>query len=144
MFFFANESLTDAAAAWLCRCCCYCLGIAPRAKVLKISAWLLHPKWLQFRTHLLIGAFQGFCLGAQLLSPFGLNFWKVLRRSGVALKKKRNRLINAASCASCNPLANIVRLNSTKLSVSNKDFSTIPAFSLKFSKKKTFYRRKCR
>ncbi len=26
------------------RCCC-CLGIAPRAKMLKISAWLLHPKW---------------------------------------------------------------------------------------------------
>ncbi len=26
-------------------CCCCCLGIAPRAKMLKISAWLLHPKW---------------------------------------------------------------------------------------------------
>ncbi len=29
----------------LCRCCC--LGIAPRAKMLKMSAWLLHPKWWQ-------------------------------------------------------------------------------------------------
>ncbi len=27
------------------RCFCYCLGIAPRAKMLKMSAWLLHPKW---------------------------------------------------------------------------------------------------
>ncbi len=27
-----------------CCCCCY-LGIAPRAKMLKFSAWLLHPKW---------------------------------------------------------------------------------------------------
>ncbi len=26
------------------RCCCCCLGIAPRAKMLKMSAWLLHPK----------------------------------------------------------------------------------------------------
>ncbi len=29
-----------------CRCCrCCCLGIALRAEMLKMSAWLLHPKW---------------------------------------------------------------------------------------------------
>ncbi len=32
-------------------CCCCCLGIAPRAKMLKISAWLLHPKWWQGSTY---------------------------------------------------------------------------------------------
>ncbi len=26
-------------------CYCCCLGIAPRAKMPKISAWLLHPNW---------------------------------------------------------------------------------------------------
>ncbi len=28
-----------------CCCCCWSLGIALRAKMLQISAWLLHPKW---------------------------------------------------------------------------------------------------
>ncbi len=28
-----------------CCCCCCCLGIAPRAKMLRISAWLLQPNW---------------------------------------------------------------------------------------------------
>ncbi len=32
-------------------CCCCCLGIAPRAKMLKISAWPLHPKWWQGSTY---------------------------------------------------------------------------------------------
>ncbi len=30
--------------------CCCGLGIAPRAKMLKMSAWLLHPKWWQGST----------------------------------------------------------------------------------------------
>ncbi len=27
------------------RCCGCCLGIAPRANMLKMSTWLLHPEW---------------------------------------------------------------------------------------------------
>ncbi len=60
-------------------------------------------------------------------------------------KKKRNRLTNAASCVSCDPLPYRDRLNSIKLCVragrltvklrtyfkSNKGFSTTPVFSLK-------------